>query len=306
MDTATLTFDRLRPRLQGIAYRMLGSVAEAEEVVQDVWLRWHEAGDAARTPEAWLVSVTTRAAIDRLRAAKLQRERYPGIWLPEPVLTDTAASPEQLLEQADQVSLALLALLERLSPEARAAFLLREIFEADYELLAEVLEKSEDACRQLVHRAKSQLQDERPRHAVDPGAHRRLVERFAQAAREGRFDALKSLLAEDARLLGDGGGKVPSFPEPLHGGPRIAQLYLAVHLRLRDTMRIEVVRLNGEWGLLRFVDGVLESAQSLELDGDRIVRIHVQRNPDKLARLAASQAAAPERLEDVNTQERPS
>ncbi|MDP3797512.1 MAG: RNA polymerase sigma-70 factor [Polaromonas sp.] len=287
MNDATDTFNRLRPRLQGIAYRMLGSSAEAEEVVQDAWLRWHEADqDRLDNTEAWLVSITTRLAIDRLRTAKIQREHYVGTWLPEPLLSDSPVSPEQVLERADDVSVAFLALLERLAPEARAAYLLREVFDADYGEVAEALGKTEPACRQLVHRAKVQLQDQRPRYTVARETQLRLLRGFADAAARGEFAALKTMLADDAQLIGDGGGKVPSFGVPLVGGQRIAQLYLATSLRYPGLVRFEVVVLNGQWGLLRFIDGALESAQAFETDGERIVRIHAQRNPDKLARIA--------------------
>jgi RNA polymerase sigma-70 factor (TIGR02957 family) len=288
-DDPTRHFARLRPRLQGIAYRMLGSVAEAEEVVQDVWLRWHDAqAEPPDNGEAWLVTVTTRLAIDRLRAAKVQREHYTGLWLPEPLLTDVADSPQDMLERADDLSMAFLALLERLSPEARAAFLLREVFDVDYPDVARMVGKAEPACRQLVSRAKKQLADERPRYRVAPDAHHRLLSGFARAMTQGDFGALRSLLADDAELIGDGGGKVVTFPKPLLGGQRIAQLFYASHRRLHDRQRVQLVRLNGEWGLLRFMDGVLESAQTYETDGERIVRIRVQRNPDKLARIAAA------------------
>lgn len=287
MDTASLTFNGLRPRLRGIAYRMLGSLAEAEEVVQDAWLRWHEADYVARDdPTGWLVTVTTRLSINRLRAAKVQREHYAGLWLPEPVLTDAQDSPEQMLERADDVSVAFLLMLERLAPEARAAFLLREVFDTGYDELARTIGKSEAACRQLVHRAREQLREERPRFEVSPGTHRRLLERFAQALTGGDFSSLKAMLADDAELIGDGGGKVSSFGRPMLGGQRIAQLFFAANLRLKDEQRIELALINGEWGLLRFFHGALESAQSYETDGERIVRIHVQRNPDKLVRVA--------------------
>lgn len=289
MNDDTATFQRLRPRLQGIAYRMLGAWAEAEEVVQDAWLRWHAAERAPiENTEAWLVSVTTRLAIDRLRSAKLQREHYVGTWLPEPLVSDSPPSPEQLLERADELSFALLALLERLAPEARAAFLLREVFELDYDEVAATLDKTEAACRQLVHRAKAQLGDARPRHHVPREAQRRLLHGFADAATRGEFAALKAMLAEDAQLVGDGGGKVPSFGVPLVGAQRIAQLYLATHLRFPGAVRFELVEINGQWGLLRFIDGMLESAQAIETDGRRILHIHAQRNPDKLARIAAA------------------
>jgi RNA polymerase sigma-70 factor (ECF subfamily) len=289
MNDTLDTFTRLRPRLQGIAYRMLGSSAEAEEVVQDAWLRWHEhPQEEVDSTEAWLVTITTRLAIDRLRSAKVQREHYVGTWLPEPVLSDSPPTPEQTLERVDDVSVAFLALLERLNPEARAAFLMREVFDADYGEVAQTLGKSEAACRQLVHRAKTQLQDARPRYVVPRDTQLRLLRGFADAATRGEFGALKTLLADDAQLIGDGGGKVPSFGVPLVGNQRIAQLYLATNLRFGDAVRYEVAVLNGQWGLLRFVNGELESAQALETDGERIVNIHVQRNPDKLARIVAA------------------
>lgn len=284
MDTHTDTFERLRPRLQGLAYRMLGSRAEAEEVVQDSWLRWREAAPGAiASPEAWLVAVATRLAIDRLRHARVAREHYTGTWLPEPLVDDSPPSPEQLVERADTLSFAFLAVLERLAPEARAAWLLREVFDAGYAELAEALGKSEAACRQIVHRAREQLRDARPRHVVPPAAQERLLRSFAQAASVGDFAALKALLAHDAQLVGDGGGKVPSFGVPLVGGPRIAQLYLAACLRHPGGVRVELAQVNGQWGLLRFIGGALESVQSVETDGQRILRLHVQRNPDKLA-----------------------
>lgn len=288
MDDEARVFDGLRPRLQKIAYRMLGSVAEAEDIVQDVWLRWHAAERAAiENGEAWLVAVATRLSIDRLRAAKVQREYYTGIWLPEPEMTESPTTPEQARERADEVSVAFLLLLERLTPEARAAFLLREVFDADYAEVAQAIGKSEAACRQLVSRAKAQLRDERPRYAVSRETHRQLLEGFAQAIERGDFHAINAWLAEDATLIGDGGGKVTSFPKPLVGGTRIAQLFYASHRRYRSDMRMKLVLLNGQWALLRYLEGRLESAQSFETDGHRIVRIHVQRNPDKLARIAA-------------------
>ena len=288
-SSPSLPFDRLRPRLQGIAYRMLGSMAEAEEVVQDTWLRWHEAGpDPGDDPTGWLVTVATRLSINRLRAAKVQREHYPGIWLPEPLLTDAPASPEQLLERADDVSVAFLMLLEKLTPEARAAFLLREVFDVDYDELARTIGKTETACRQLVSRARAQLREARPRQAVPADMHLRLLTRFAEASASGDYAALKGLLAEDAQLMGDGGGKVLSFPYPLVGGERIAQLFYAGTRRFPGRVRTELALINGEWGVLRYIDGELESAQSIQTDGERIVLIHAQRNPDKLVRVMAA------------------
>ena len=287
MDDPTLTFDSHRRRLQGIAYRMLGSVAEAEEVVQDAWLRWHEADKSSfDSAEAWLVTVVTRLSIDRLRAAKVQREHYIGPWMPEPTLTDAPETPEQMLERADNISVAFLAVLERLAPEARAAFLLREVFDADYDDVARTLGKSEAACRQLVHRAKAQVQEARPRFQVSRETHQRLLRAFADAAARGSLKALKALMAEDVELIGDGGGKVQTFSKILRGSQRLAQLYFALWRRMGAGVRMELVDINGEPGLLRFLDGELESAQTFEIEGERIVRIRAQRNPDKLARIA--------------------
>jgi len=287
MDDPTRSFDSHRRRLQGIAYRMLGSVAEAEEVVQDAWLRWHETDKSALdSAEAWLVTVVTRLSIDRLRAAKVQREHYIGAWMPEPTLTEEPATPEALLERADDISIAFLAVLERLAPEARAAFLLREVFDADYDEIARTLGKSEAACRQLVHRARAQVQEARPRFHVPRETHERLLRAFADAAARGSLHDLKALMTEDAELIGDGGGKVQTFSKVLRGNWRLAQLYFALWRRMGPVVRMELVEINGEPGLLRFIDGALESAQTFEIAHERIVRIRVQRNPDKLAHIA--------------------
>ncbi|MBP0713158.1 RNA polymerase sigma-70 factor [Burkholderia cenocepacia] len=286
-------FHTLRPRLQKIAYRMLGSIADAEDIVQDVWLRWHDAArDGIENAEAWLVAVTTRTSIDRLRAAKIRREHYAGIWLPEPELGESPATPEEVTERANDVSVAYLLLLERLTPEARAAFLLREVFDADYDEIADAIGKSEAACRQLVSRAKAQLRDDdRPRHIVPRETHRQLLQTFSHALAQGDFPSIQALLAEDAMLIGDGGGKVQSFPKPMVGGRRIAQLFYATWLRCGSGVEMRPVVLNGEWAMLRIIAGQLESAMAFETDGTRIVRILVQRNPDKLARIAAACSA---------------
>ncbi|MET0582792.1 MAG: RNA polymerase sigma-70 factor [Pseudoxanthomonas sp.] len=282
---------RLQVHLQRIAYRMLGSVSEAEDVVQDVWLRWHGADQSAvENAEAWLVSTTIRRSIDLLRAAKTRREQYVGIWLPEPVLSEAPDSPERLQEMSGDISVALLVLLERLSPETRAAFLLREVFDAEYSEVASALGKTEAACRQIVHRAKAQLNQERTRYLVAPEDHQRLMKRFADALSGGDFRGLKAMLAEKATLVGDGGGIVNSFKEPMRGGERIAQLFYAPSLRNAQDMRIQLAWINDRWGVLRFFNDKLESVQSYETDGERITEVYVQRNPEKLKRVEAALA----------------
>ena len=289
MDHRTELFQRHRRRLLGIAYRMLGSAADAEDVLQDAWLRWNESDtEGLRNPEAWLVTVVSRLAIDRLRAARVERERYPGLWLPEPLVEPIDEdTPHGLLERAEDVSVALLKVLEQLGPEERAAFVLRQVFDMDYGELAQALGKSEAAVRQLVHRASERVQASRPRFAVSPESHRRLVQAFADAAGRGDIDGMRALLTEQAALVGDGGGKVPSFGFVLRGARRLAMVYFALNRRFDGQVDYRVVRVNGEPGLARFVAGALESVQAFEFEGDRIAAIHVQRNPDKLARAAA-------------------
>jgi RNA polymerase sigma-70 factor (ECF subfamily) len=284
-------FDRLRPRLFGIAYRMLGVRADTEDVLQDAWLRWSTADVAAlQSAEAWLVTVVTRLAIDRLRAAKAEREAYVGFWLPEPIVEVEERTPETAAELASDLSVAFLHLLERLGPDERAAFLLRQVFDYDYAEIAAVLDKSEAAVRQMVHRAGERVRQDRPRFAVPRETHRRLLEKFMEAAHSGRREAIRALIADDAQTIGDGGGKVPSVAGGMHGGDRVTNLFWAHHLKLGERLRYRAVTINGEPGLLRFIDGQLESAIAAVTDGERIVAFYSVRNPDKLARIAATPA----------------
>jgi len=280
-------FDALRPRLFALAYRMLGTRADAEDVVQDAWLRWHQSDKTViQSAEAWLVTIVTRLAIDRLRAAKSEREAYIGAWLPEPIVELDDRTPEAAVELASDLSVALLWVLERLSAEERAAFLLRQVFDHDYDEIAALLGKREAACRQMVHRATERVQQARVRFDVDRDVHRRVVERFMHAAQTGDRTAIASMLANDVELVGDGGGKVPSVMKVLRGAFRIANLFWVTGRRLDGRIAYRRARINGELGLLRYVDGALESAQAFSTDGERIVGIYVVRNPDKLAHIA--------------------
>lgn len=293
MIDPTVIYSQLRPRLEGIAYRMLGSMTEAEDIVQDVWLTWHGVDVATiDNPEAWLVTATTRRSIDRLRVLKQQREQYVGLWLPEPVLGPTPPTPEDVESVADNASIAFLTVLETLTPEARAAFLLREAFEQDYDAIGMIIGKTSAACRQLVSRSKALLRENAPWPAVPPAAHRDLLRRFADTLERADFTAMLELLDEHAEFRADGGGKVPAFAL-LQGRDRVAQLFYAGHLRFGETMHSYPAIINGEQGLLRYVDGVLESAQAYVTDGRRIVRIYVQRNPDKLAAIVQKLGAPP-------------
>lgn len=282
------TFTNLRPRLFGIAYRMLGVRADAEDVLQDAWLRWSEADhDSLHSPEAWLVTVVTRLAIDRLRTAKTEREAYVGAWLPEPIVFLDEHTPETAAELASDLSVAFLHLLERLGPEERAAFLLRQVFDYDYGEVAAMLGKREPAVRQMVHRAAERVREGRPRFTVAPEKHRALLNKFIAAAQSGHRAAIRELLADDVTTLGDGGGKATSVLGGLRGGDRVTNLFWAHALRFGLRMTYRIATINGEPGLLRYVDGQLESANAVVTDGERIVAIFGVRNPDKLANIAA-------------------
>jgi len=282
-------FHALRPRLFGIAYRMLGTRADAEDVLQDAWLRWSRADPSTlESAEAWLVTVVTRLAIDRLRAARAEREAYIGWWLPEPLVEVDERTPEAVAEWASDLSVAFLLVLERLAPEERAAFLLRQVFDHDYAEIAAMLDKSEAACRQLVHRAGERVREHRPRFEVPSHTHRMLLEKFVAAAQSGRREAVKDLLAADAQALSDGGGKVRAVTTLMHGADRIANLYWAIGKRSGEHMQYRIADINGEPGLLRYYDGQLESATAFVFDAGRIAAIYAIRNPDKLARIAAS------------------
>lgn len=278
-----LAFETLRPRLFAIAYRMLGMRADAEDVVQDAWLRFStSAHDDIRSAEAWLVTITTRLSIDRLRSRKNEREAYTGWWLPEPVVEMVDDTPETVAELASDVSVAMLWVLERLTPEERAAFLMRKVFDQDYGELAAMLGKSESACRQLVHRAQERIRQERPRFTVSKNMHRLVLEKFMRAAANADRDAMKTLLAADVEFRADGGGKVPSLHKVLVGTGRVAGLYWAVENAFRNRVAYRMARVNGEPGLVRYIEGKVESVQSFCIEDGRISRIDVVRNPDKL------------------------
>ncbi len=285
-------FHTLRPRLFSIAYRMLGMRADAEDVLQDAWLRWHRTDRSTlQSEEAWLVTVVTRLAIDRLRAAKLEREHYVGQWLPEPLVELGAVeerTPETLAELASDLSVAFLWVLERLQPEERAAFLLRQAFDRDYSEIAAMLGKSEAACRQLVHRASERVQQARPRFEVSKEAHHRMLQTFVQAARSGEREAIKALLDDDVLLVSDGGGKVSAASKLLRGAHRIANLFSVLVNKLPPAAVVyRIAQINGEAGVLRYVGGQLDSAQAFVVHDGRIVAIYIVRNPDKLARIPA-------------------
>ena len=280
--TVDLTED-LRPLAFSVAYRMLGSVAEAEDVVQDALLRLHGARDVAN-PEAFLTTVTTRLAIDVLRSARVRRETYVGSWLPEPLVEPVGP---QAVEDADTISLAFLTLLERLGPEERAVLVLRDAFDYDFAEIARVVDKSEANTRQILSRARRRLGDDTPRFDPDPQERMALAARFLQAAREGDMEGLVALLAPDAVLTGDGGGKAIAIGRPLVGAPAIAHAIRAFSVRgVTWGVTLEPVLVNGQPGL-RTTDsaGRLVNVMALEISGGVVVGVKSMLNPDKLAHL---------------------
>ncbi|MGN6321807.1 MAG: RNA polymerase sigma factor SigJ [Dyella sp.] len=287
MDAHTELFQKNHSRLLGLAYRMLGSRADAEDVLHDAWLRWHaqdkgEVDDA----EAWLVTVTTRLALDRLRRAKVERQHYPGPWLPEP-LEPIEEAPSEQLERAETLSLSFLLLLERLSPEERAAFLLKEVFDYSHAETAAILSITEEACRQRVHRAKTRLREGRPRFHLDRAAQQRMLQRFIQAMERPDLDSLRALFAEDAVHISDGGGVVTAVLHPLHGADRLARLYRQIAINSYGAARYQLSTLNGAPALLIWAGEQLSSVMWVEAEGERITAIHAIRHPEKLSRIEA-------------------
>ena len=288
VDTERL-FEELRPRAFAIAYRMLGSVSEAEDVVQDAFVRLHDAlarGERIESPRAYLSTVVTRLSIDVLRSARVRRESYAGDWLPEPVVADD--EPAREAEMADSLSLAFLVLLERLSPEQRAAFLLREVFDYPYDEIAAIVGKREDNVRQLVTRARRHVDDERPRFETSRAQRDTLASRFFDAARNGDFGGLERLLADDVVLQGDGGGKVPALARALRGRDRVART-LGAWIRAAARIggvTIEPVEVNGQPGaMLLQPDGRLVSVMALDIADGQVQSVRSIVNPDKLRHL---------------------
>jgi len=278
----TQAFQAQRPRLVRLAYRMLGSVAEAEDAVQDAWLRWSRSGEGVADPAAWLVRTTTRLCIDRLRAAKVEREAYRGPWLPEPLIEPLTEDP---LERAEDVSVAFLLALERLSPLERAVFLLHDVFDEDYASVAETLGRSEPAVRQLASRAREHVRDARPRFSVSEDEAARLATAFVAAAARGDMAGLSSLLAEDAILVTDGGGKRKAALRVMAGKADIVRLMQGLAWRgsVPPVEDLRTLRINGYPGLvLKLPDGPETIAFQPGEDG-LIAAVYIVRNPEKLA-----------------------
>lgn len=282
-------FEKHRGKLWGIAYRMLGSQDEAEDMVQEAYLRWHRTSvDTVHSPQAWLVTTVTRLSIDRLRQLRAERELYTGPWLPEPLVAEAAPAADRETELASELSVALLAVLERLAPEERAAFLLHEVFDAGYDDISVILGKSESACRQIVSRAVKRIRARRPRIEVNPAATRHLLQTFANAVRAQDKDTLLKIFAEEATWTSDGGGNTKAALKVIHGAERIARFATGVFRKAGDRLEFRIVAVNGEPGLAALVDGSLLSIISVRSDGQRILEVCTVLNPEKLRHVQIS------------------
>lgn len=278
-------FEEHRSLLLGIAYRMLGSRADAEDMVQETFLRWRKQDAASiESAKAWLISTVTRLSIDQLRSARRRREEYVGVWLPEPIVgaDDDAASPAKVAALTDSLGLAFLHLMEDLAPIERAVFMLREAFDYDYREIAKIVEKSEANCRQLFSRAKTHLAQREWKEEPAGAQAERVVQQFLEACATGDMESFLAVLTEDAVLYSDGGGKVRAALKPIYSAEFIGRFYIGIRRRSMEGARVEIVRVNGKIGaIVRRRDGrVLVEAFAFE--GDRIKAVYLVSNPDKL------------------------
>ena len=281
----------LRPLLFSIAYRMLGSASDAEDIVQEAFLRFHRetgAGTVVESPKSYLSAVTTRLCIDHLRSARVRRESYVGTWLPEPLLTDETSDAERHAETADSLSMGFLVLLESLTPVERAVFLLREVFEYDYGEIASVVGKSEENCRQIAVRARRQVQAGKPRFEASKAEREELARRFFRAAGEGDVESLVGMLAADVVAYADGGGKATAFPRPVHGRDKVLRILRGPAARGErlSVSGIRLAEINGQPGAMFLdPDGVPVVAVSLDIADGQVQTLHAVSNPEKLAHL---------------------
>lgn len=286
----TTRFELHRRRLLGLAYRMLGSRADAEDLVQEAWLKWSQVQhDGIENDEAYLTTIITRLCLDKIKQERVRREAYIGQWLPEPITDAANLDSQTASEYADDLSYALLLALERLSPLERAAFLLHDVFDVPFSEIATTLERNESAVRQLAARARKSVREKKPSRAAPPDAHKKLLTAFLMALGEGDTNRLKTLLREDAVFISDGGGKKPSVSKPVQGAESIIRLlmgFIRQDASQGNSIAVIDAVINGSNGLLIFNDGTLEQTLMISVDGEYIDAIYAMRSPEKLARLA--------------------
>ncbi|MGB2695759.1 MAG: RNA polymerase sigma-70 factor [Dehalococcoidia bacterium] len=276
-------FNEHRTLLFSISYRMLGSVMDAEDMVQETFLRWQRArDDEVRSPKSYLSTVVTRLCIDQQRSARARREQYVGPWLPEPIVTEELPGPDEQLVLADSLSMAFLVLLESLSPTERAVFLLREVFDYAYPEVARIVDKSEANCRQMVRRARQHIKERRPRFDASREQAAQITERFLQAAQTGDMDGLLDLLAEDVTLWSDGGGKVAAALNPIYGASNVARLSIALAQTRQTGFASRLLQVNGLPGVVIYQNGQPEAVIGAEIENGKIRAMRIVVNPEKL------------------------
>lgn len=283
--TPTETFNQVRTYLFAIAYRMLGSVMDAEDMVQETYLRWQQAvdsGEEIESPQAYLAAILTRLCIDYLRLARVQRETYVGEWLPEPLVMEAVPAGEEMTLLSESLSIAFMVLLESLSPTERAAFLLREVFDYEYAEVAEIVGKEEANCRQMVSRARRRLADGRPRFQASAAEQEQITFQFAQACQHGDMAGLLQLLAEDVVEYSDGGGQVTAAIKPIYGADKVARFFLGLLKKLPPGLATRLGIANGQPAIFSYLNGQPINVTVLDIDNGRIRRLYNIVNPDKL------------------------
>lgn len=291
---AAAVFSCHRPRLLAIAYRMLGSAIDAEDIVQETFIRWQQSSrNDVTSPEAFLVTIVSRLCLNHLQSARLAREKYFGQWLPEPVVTGLGGDPYSTSQMDESLSMAFLLLLERLTPIERAVFLLREIFDYEYAEIAKILEQSESNCRQVLRRARQHLKQSHRRFTASARQSEQLFEKFLNASSKGDMEGLLALFSEDIVLYADGGGKTSAVPNPIFGADRVARFLFGARKKfLPEEIVHQTAQINGRPGLLTYFNGQPYSALIFEMDGERIRNIFIVSNPDKLTRLPGFRPSA--------------
>jgi RNA polymerase sigma-70 factor (ECF subfamily) len=287
---AVRAFEEHRGSLFGVAYRMTGSAADAEDLVQEAYLRWSRAPHAeVRSAEDYLTTVVTRLAVDHLRSARVRREEYVGPWLPEPLAGAAAEAADARVELAESLQTAFLVVLETLSPVERAAFLLREVFGHDYAYLAAVLDRGEESCRQLVHRARARVAEGRARFQASPRELGEVTRRFVEACAGGDVDALLAVLAPEVTFLGDGGGVVPNARNPVLGAMNVARLLIALRDKMDPALEVRIEPVNAQPAIVFWDGGAPYAVTTLAVAEGRVVSVYVVNNPEKLTRLTHTQ-----------------
>jgi RNA polymerase sigma-70 factor (ECF subfamily) len=279
-------FQELRPYLFSVAYRMLGRATEAEDIIQDAWVRYQTASPAKiESLKAYLTTIVTRLCLDRLKSASATREEYVGPWLPEPIITEGPSNPEQRMARYESITMGFLVLLETLTPPERAVFLLREVFDYDYDVIAGMLDTTDANCRQLLSRAKGRIAEGRPRFHGEADSQKRLVEAFIGSMQRGDAGELASMLADDVAFWADGGGKVVAAGRPLFGREAVLKLLMGIRRGARNlgvVLSMNVTHVNGEPAIVVAVGERIDSVYVCSIADDKIVALHVVRNPDKL------------------------